>query len=220
MRGAASKALKSLVVLALVGYQLVVHFAVSDMQSGANLRLALVLLPLLALVFWVVARATSKALWLAVLLLVGGVAYLLEHRESMGLVAFNGLSHTAAYLFLLWYFGRTLTGGGEPLITKFARRVHGTLTPVMEGYTRRLTVAWCVFFAGQLAVSALLYLLAPLDAWSIFVNLLNLPLVFLMFVIEGAYRGIRHPGHPRVSIEQAIRVFMSDSALPKGTGAR
>jgi uncharacterized membrane protein len=220
MQGATSKALKSLAILALLGYQLVVHFAVSGTQPGDTLRLALVLLPLLALAFWVAARATNKALWLVLLLLVGVAAYLLEHRESMGLIAFSGLSHAAACLFLLWYFGRTLTGGREPLITKFARRVHGTLTPVMEAYTRRLTFAWCVFFAAQLTLSASLYLFASLDAWSIFVNLLNLPLVLLMFVVEGIYRVIRYPEHPRVSIEQALRVFKSDSTVAKGTGAR
>lgn len=220
MRRAASWVWKALLVLALVGYQYLVHLAVSSTQAGPVLRLALILLPLFALAFWVVARSRNKALWLGVLLVIGVVAYVLEHRESMGLVAFNGISHAAAYLFLLWYFGHTLVGGTEPLITKFARQVHGTLLPAMETYTRRLTVAWCVFFAAQLLASALLYLFAPLNAWSIFINLLNLPLLLLMFIGEKTYRVVRHPEHPRVSIEQAVRVFISDSTLSKSTEPR
>jgi len=213
MRPAAGWACKALVVLALVGYQVLVHLAVSGAQAGTSLRLLLILLPLLALAFWVVARSSSKTPWLAALLVAGVLAYLLERHESMGLVAFNGLSHAVAYLFLLWYFGHTLADGAEPLITRFARRVHGTLTPTMEAYTRGLTVAWCVFFAVQLLASALLYLFAALDTWSTFVNLLNLPLLLLMFLGEWAYRVLRHPEHPKVSIEQAVRAFISDSAF-------
>jgi uncharacterized membrane protein len=211
---------KTLAILALVGYQYLVHLAVSGTQAGFSLRLALVLLLLLALTLLVIVRFTNKPFWLAGLLLIAVVTYLLEQRESLGLLALNGMSHAAAYLVLLVYFGRTLTGGAEPLITRFARRVHGTLLPAMEAYTRTVTVAWCVFFAAQVVVSALLYLFAPLDAWSIFVNLLNLPLMALMFFGEGVYRVVRHPEHPRATLEEAIRAYHSDSAVAKGTGAR
>lgn len=220
MRRAAGWVWKTLAILALVGYQYLVHLAVSGTQVGSSLRLALVLLPLLALSLWVMVRFTNKPLWLGVLLVIAVVAYLLERRESMGLLAFNGMTHAAACLVLLGYFGRTLTGGAEPLITRFARRVHGTLTPTMEAYTRRLTVAWCVYFSAQLVVSALLYRFAPLDAWSVFINLLNLPLLLLMFLGEWLYRVVRHPEHPRFTIQEAIRAYHSDSAIPKGTGAR
>jgi uncharacterized membrane protein len=219
MRRAAGWVWKTLAILALVGYQYLVHLAVSGTQAGFSLRLALVLLLLLALALWVVVRFTNKPLWLGALLLIGVVAYLLEQRESVGLLALNGMSHAAAYLILLMYFGRTLAGSAEPLITKFARRVHGTLLPAMEAYTRRLTVAWCVFFAAQIVVSALLYLFAPLDAWSIFVNLLNLPLMLLMFFGEGVYRVARHPEHPRATLEEAIRAYHGHSPVPKASGA-
>ena len=220
MRRAAGWLWKSLAILALVGYQYLVHLAVSGTQAGFSLRVALVLVLLLALTLLVIVRFTNKPLWLAGLLLISVVAYLLERRESLGLLALNGMSHAAAYLVLLVYFGRTLTGGAEPLITRFARRVHGTLLPAMEAYTRGVTVAWCVFFAAQVVVSVLLYLFDPLDAWSIFVNLLNLPLMLLMFFGEGVYRVVRHPEHPRATLEEAIRAYHSDSAVAKGTGAR
>lgn len=214
MRGAAGWAGKGLLLLALVAYQYLVHVGVSSTQSEPGLRLALILPPLLALAFWAIMRSRHKALWLGALLATGVLAWLLEQRDSGGLVAFNGISHAAAYLFLLWYFGRTLAAGAEPLITRFARKVHGGLLPVMETYTRRLTVAWCAFFAAQLLVSALLYLFTSLETWSTFVNLLNLPLLLLMFVGEWAYRVLRHPDHPRVTIEEAVRAFSSDSAFP------
>ncbi len=115
--------------------------------------------------------------------------------------------HAAIYSFLLWLFGRTLLRGREPLVTGLARRVHGTLEPEIEIYTRRVTQAWCLFFAAQLAVSALLLAFVPLTVWSLFVNLLNAPLLVLMFTGEYLYRIHRYPDHPRVSIAGALRAF-------------
>jgi uncharacterized membrane protein len=170
-------------------------------------------LPLALLAGWVVARSANKLLWLTALLAIGHYVYLLEHQERLGLAATSGISHAAAYLFMLWYFGRTLARGREPAITRFARRVHGALLPAMELFTRRLTIAWCVFFAVQLIASALLYAFAPLNAWSLFINVLNLPLLVVMFVGQIVYRSIRHPGFPQTSVLQAFQAFAKDASL-------
>ncbi len=115
--------------------------------------------------------------------------------------------HAAIYFFLLWLFGRTLRQDGEPLITGVARRVHGTLTPEIEAYTRRVTQAWCGFFAAQILVSGLLFAFAPLEIWSLFVGVLNFPLIILMFCAEYLYRVMRYPDHPRTSIANVLRAF-------------
>jgi uncharacterized membrane protein len=122
------------------------------------------------------------------------------------------LPHTAIYLSLLWLFGQTLKSGREPLITRLARRVHGTLPPALRAYTRRVTVAWCMFFAAQLIVSALLFLFASPREWSLFVNVLNFPLLALMFGGEYLYRIVRHGDFPHASIIDCIRAFKDDSA--------
>lgn len=118
-----------------------------------------------------------------------------------------GAPHAVGYVFMLWLFGRTLRRGSEALITGLARRVHGELPPHLEAYTRALTRAWCVFFGAQLATSALLLGFASLDAWSLFVNVLNLPLVVAMFVADYVYRVIRYPEGPHASIGQAMAAF-------------
>jgi uncharacterized membrane protein len=127
-------------------------------------------------------------------------------------LALAALPHTAAYLFMLWLFGRTLLGGREPIITRVARRVRGTLPPELETYTRRLTAAWCVFFAGQLAVSALLFGFDSVENWSFFVSVLNFPLVALMFVGDWLYRVVRYPHLPQSSIAKAVKAFVQDRA--------
>src|ERR1051325_9484080 len=128
-------------------------------------------------------------------------------RDSLGANALAGLAHAGAYLALLWYFGRTLRPGREPLITRIARRIHGSVTPDMECFTRRLTVAWCAFFAGQVLVSGLLLAFAPHDIWSMFVNVLDLPLLALMFVAQQAYRALCFPLVPPVSIARILTAF-------------
>jgi uncharacterized membrane protein len=132
---------------------------------------------------------------------------------SVGVLqAASGLLHAACYLFLLWIFSRTLMPGREPLITRVARRIHGSVQPPMERFTRRVTVAWCVFFAAQLIVSALLFALAPVHAWSMFINLLNLPLLALMFVGQFVFRAIRHPDYPQASPWQVVQAFTEDAS--------
>jgi uncharacterized membrane protein len=132
----------------------------------------------------------------------------------------SGIPHAVAYSFLLWYFGRTLVRGREPIITRFSRSVHGPLPPAMERFTRKVTIAWCVFFAAQLIVSAFLFAFAALGTWSLFVNLLNLPLLAVMFVGQLVYRMLRYPDYPRTSIGQAIQAYTKDASVSKSAEVR
>lgn len=219
MRRAADWAWKALIVVACVAYQYLVHVSVVSGQGGV-VRAVLLWLPVGALGAWVLARARNKATWLAVLCAWGVIVCLAEYQEWLGLAAVSGISHATAYLFLLWYFGRTLAPGTEPMVSRFARRVHGDLFPDMERFTRNLTIVWCVFFAVQLIASALLFTFASLELWSAFVNLLNLPLLCLMFVGQLVYRNVRHPGFPRASTWQAIEAFTKDASLSKSIELR
>ena len=219
MRRAVSWAWKIAIVPACVAYQYLVHSSVSNGQFD-TLHLVLMWMPLAALACWIVARSRNKPLWLSIVLAAGAIIYILEHRERLGLAVSSGISHAAVNLFLLWYFGSTLVPGREPLITRFARRLHGVLQPAMEQLTRELTVAWCVFFSVQLIASALLYAFAPLHVWSLFINLLNLPLLALMFVGQSAFRTLRYPDCPRASIWQAIEAFTKDASLSKSVEVR
>lgn len=205
---------KALLVPACLAYPYGVYAAMQGAGPGA-LYPILLWLPVALAVAWIVARSRNKAAGFAAVLAAGALIYGIEHQQRLGLAAVSGLSHAAAYFFMLWYFGRTLTRGREPLVTRFARSVHGELPAPMEAFMRRVTVAWCVFFTGQVAVSALLFALAPLTTWSLFVNVLNLPLLAVMFVGQFAYRAIRHPDFPSASPWQAIQAFKRDWSLSK-----
>jgi uncharacterized membrane protein len=203
--------LSALILLAGVGYQWLVHSALAGGQIE-SIRIALAFLPLLALACWVAIRARHKLRWSFIVLAAGSAIYVLEQQASWGPAAAYGIPHAVIYFSLLWIFGRTLRRGQEPLVTRLARRVHGGLQPQMAAYTRGVTCAWCVFFAAQIIVSALLFKFAPLNLWSLFINALNFPLLALMFIGEFIYRGIRHREFPHASFFDGIRAFSNDTA--------
>jgi uncharacterized membrane protein len=152
-------------------------------------------------------------MWKALLVLSFVGFQVLAHfilRNSLGVTAVSGLTHASVNLVLLWYFARTLRAGHEALVTRLARRVHGSLAPPLVAYTRRVTAAWCAFFAAQVAVSILLFEFAPLELWSMYVNLLNVPLIALMFAGEHLYRRLRFPDHPRASIARVLRAHAGE----------
>lgn len=125
----------------------------------------------------------------------GVVTIVIWRRSAEGLVAASAIPHLLVYLSFLVVFAASLAPGRTPVITRIAARARGTLDAVLLAYTRRVTVAWCVFFVTQLAVSLLLFLVAPLSWWQVFLNLLTVPLVVLMFAGELVIRHFRHGIH-------------------------
>lgn len=118
------------------------------------------------------------------------------------------VEHLGVYLLLSVFFGRTLRGPDESLVTQMARRVHGgVLSPAQAAYTRQVTLAWCVFFAGMALISTLLFLFAPVAAWSTFANLLGGPLIALMFVGEYLWRRHALPEETRATMADAVRAW-------------
>jgi uncharacterized membrane protein len=101
----------------------------------------------------------------------------------------------------------TLRPGHEPLVTAITRRLHGTVANEVTTYTRRVTIAWCCFFAMQLATSAALLLFAPLVVWSFFVNILDIPLVVAMFAAEYMVRLWCLPDPPRHSVAAIVNMI-------------
>src|SRR5262249_4034894 len=121
---------------------------------------------------------------------------------DVGLVAVSATIHATVYVALLATFGMTLLPGREPLITALSRRLQGGISTERAAYTRGATRAWCCFFAGQLGISLMLFLWANVTAWSLFVNVLNFPLVVAMFTAEHVYRMLYLPDAPRYSASE------------------
>ncbi len=127
-------------------------------------------------------------------------------RQNVALVFF--IQHLGTNLALATLFGRSLLGGGEALITQLAKAVHhGEISERKRRYTRQATLAWTLFFLGNALVSAMLWLFSPQSAWSVFANLLSMPLLACMFVAEHVWRSVALPPDERPSIADVVRAY-------------
>ena len=164
--------------------------------AAARQRLPIVALALVPLLFHIVIVESRHGTLT--------FAPVLGHLLKLGFVSAAALMHWAIYSGLLLTFGLTLRPGREPLISAMTRRLHGPLSDEIMAYTRKVTIAWCGFFAAQLTTSVTLFFVAPLVVWSFFVNILDIPLVVTMFVAEYAVRirVLRHP--PRESLSMIL----------------
>jgi uncharacterized membrane protein len=177
------------------------------------------LIPFAVATGWVIALELGLLLALlitATMLIMGWAGV---NRFGLPSTIIFGLPHLVINLFLMWFFARTLKEGREPLITSIARRVHGSLTPDLEIYTRHVTLAWSLFFVLQIAVSLGLYIFSTPQIWSVFINALNAPLIILMFVCEYTYRTLRYRDH-KSSIFSGLQFFSRNKTASKSTKAR
>lgn len=206
-----------LIACVFLGYQYFIHKVALSGQI-TPFTAALVFVPFVAATGWAIALETGlyPALLTAATIAILGLAWVSMFGLPSAIIF--GLPHLVTNLFLMWLFARTLKHGREPLITSIARHVHGSLRPDIEIYTRRVTYAWSLFFLLQAVVSLGLYFFASLQAWSIFINILNVPLIILMFVCEYAYRRLRYRDHPS-SILSGLKFFSRGKPAPKPTKA-
>ena len=202
-----------------VAYPILAHLAAAS--AVPNLQGALLaIIPLLGMALVMAWRSPWRAfmltLWLAALCAalysIGG--WLLTHYIWVFF-----LQHAGMYALLCAAFGWTLSGGRTPMITRFARIVHGNLSPALIRYTRSVTWAWTLYFGGVAGLSLLLFWLAPIAVWSIFANLLGIPLLVLMFAGEYAVRWRVLPAADRAGPLDAIRAYRQASSGNKARRA-
>lgn len=122
-----------------------------------------------------------------------------------GLRTAAGVTHAVLYTTLLASFAATLLPGRTDMITGIAQRLNPNFHAGMRRYTRRVTWAWCTFFAAELATSAILLTTAPREWWLVFINFLHLPLVAAMFAAEYTIRRHTFPHHQPTPFTAMLR---------------
>jgi len=174
--------------------------------------------------------------------------WILLVAASLGLYEVARSGHTLLLLFLppilingfmAWVFGSTLLHGRTPLIERAIILLHGTsknITGDMAGYARRLTLIWTVLFVVLATVNFVLAALAspgglllaaglrppvtvPLEAWSLFANVLNYVIVAAMFAVEYQVRLRRFPQQSYGSFFNFIRRLAAVGAMFRPTSA-
>jgi uncharacterized membrane protein len=198
------------VVLFLIAYSVLSHYSNLHPQAH-DFRTLLALAPMLTLGLVLLWRWSGA---LMALLAAAAAAYLL--RAFWPLFAQNFsivylLQQAGFYSIMAFTFGRSLRKGSIPLCTQIADKVHGPLSALELRYTRQVTVAWVIFFLGNVAANFLLFEFAPLSVWSVFVNFCSLPLILLMFAAEYAVRRRVLPQVQSSGLIATLRVYFADS---------
>lgn len=170
-------------IMLIAVYAALAHHVNVSAQAGL-LAACLALAPLFALGLALAWNSAARPLGCVLLAIAGVICWAVWPAIARHAGQLFWLQDVGLMLALLVTFGRTLLPGRTPLCVHFAEMVHGPLAPAHQRYAHRVTVAWVVFFGAMAAVSTLLFFLAPLATWSVFVNFLVLPLVALMFVLE------------------------------------
>jgi uncharacterized membrane protein len=207
-------------LLLALAYPVLAHLASARADGGwaalalADIALLLLLEPLL-----------KRRAWALLLL---GVCLLALWWISQSRFALMPLLAPPVLFIALvaWLFGRTLTGGRVPLITRIVEGLYAQasmpLTPALYLYTRQLTKAWAVMLTVLAVLNLLLALcavpsgvlhqfgyapaLAVTDEqWSLFANVFNYGIVGGFFVIEYWLRKRRFPHRPYRNVGEFLQ---------------
>jgi uncharacterized membrane protein len=200
--------LRALAVILVVGiWAVAAHYASAGL-GNADFNAALGAIPIVliaAALLWQIPSPLGKTAGvLAGAALIFWLWPLL--RENVSLLYY--LQHLGGHLALGIFFGRSLLGPGEALITRLARSIYGdSITARKVRYTRQATLAWTLFFFGNALVSTGLFLFAPPAIWSLHANLLTWPLVGLMFLSEHLVRMCVLPPEERPHVTDIIAAY-------------
>lgn len=182
-------------------------------EGSPDFNTALGIAPILAAAALLIGRSRHLALVVAGTLSLFGVLALLWTTLRQNVAALYLVQHVGINLALAALFGRSLQGPGEALVTRLARLVYPQgISPRKVRYTRGVTLAWTLFFVANAALSALLYVFAPAAAWSVYANLLNLPLVGAMFAGEHLWRMRVLPPEERPGVADIVRAWRHHSS--------
>ena len=198
------------VVLFFIAYSVLSHYSNLNPQAH-DLRTGLALAPMLTLGLVLLWRSggtlTACAGVAAAAILLRAFWPLLTQNFSIVYL----VEQCGFYSIMAITFGRSLRKNSVPLCTQLADKVHGPLSALELRYTRNVTLAWVIFFLLNLAATILLFTLAPLRIWSMFVNFCALPLILAMFVAEYLVRRRVLPQVHRSGLIATLRVYFANS---------
>jgi uncharacterized membrane protein len=102
-------------------------------------------------------------------------------------------------------FAASLSAGRQPLIGVFASLEHGTLPPDLARHARLITWCWALLLAAMAIISLALAWWAPMETWSLFVNVVSYLLIGILFAGEYFYRRLRFRHYRHASLPAMIR---------------
>lgn len=198
---------KTIIIGSLVALDMVMAHYLSGQSEVQAWAVVLAILPLVVVGLSLIRGVAGNGVCCLVLALVVAALIVLlpvlEHHVRW--VYF--IQNITANLLLGTWFGLSLLRGRESLCTTFAGLLHPVMHPLLIRYTTHLTQFWTAFFFGMATISIALFFLASPTVWSVFANLLTLPLVGLAFAIEYVVRIRILPPEDHMGLTSAFRAY-------------
>jgi len=207
-------------LLGMVFYPLVVHLLIKlEITWLAVLGLVATSAIYFFLVLSVRRDTGSHWAWVALYLILGvlGSVNLFTNTHYALFIPPVAINLAVAALF-----ATTLRAGAIPLVEKLMRFEYGGDRPPapVAHYARRLTRVWAVYFSGMALVCAVLALVAPLETWSLFANVLNYVFAIVLLFMQYLYRfwryrqyGVVMPWHTLRGMVRAPKLNNGGSSL-------
>jgi uncharacterized membrane protein len=187
----------------VIGYAALSHYSYS--QEAKSLGAALSLTPVILAGIFLLGRWTRPLIALLAAALLGALLYrywpVVEQNYSWS----DFLQQSVLYGLVAIAFVRSLFGDRVPLCTQLAGQLHGALAPVEIHYMHRATLAWAAFYILLTTTIVILYFVAPLRIWSLFVNFAALGLIVVAAIVDFTIRYLVLPRRPGDGIVAIIR---------------
>jgi uncharacterized membrane protein len=185
------------------------HYCIG-VAGSPDLGATLALTPVISVALILAWRETPAGVALALTAGLAGLIHGLWRLLTQNFALIYLLEDSAVYGLLGLTFSLSLLRDRVAVCTRLADKVHGPLTAQEVRYTRRVTVAWAVFFFTVAAVSIELFRWAPLRIWSLYANFCVLPLVGAMFLSEYLVRRRILPRGRRTGLLATVRVYLAN----------
>jgi uncharacterized membrane protein len=169
----------------VVGYPITVYVASTRLETRA---MAFGLLAFYSLAIVLRFRGSASEIWAVVRAHIGlpiliGLAIATDNRTILLFLP------VVVNLYMLWTFGSSLREG-PPMAERFARIVEDDLPEFTLAYCRKLTIAWCVFFALNATSTGVLAVVAPVGWWALYTGFMSYGLIGLLFAGEFILRKV------------------------------
>ncbi len=176
-----------LIVLLTVCYPFAIYYGLQHWGSRA-------LVPIIALIGGVHLISAIKgkhSAWIWVCTCLAISIWTWQSNSTIGLKLYPVFISLAMLVLFAWGLFHPPT-----VIQRFAELKRGELSPADISYTRRVTFAWCVFFAVNGVIAASLTVAGTTAAWALYNGLISYLLMGALFCAELLTRHRHHQKHP------------------------
>ncbi len=196
----------ALFLFIFIGYQVLTYVDISTKNPGVLVVIS-AFIPIMAGLLLISWRTRYKAFWIFSVAISGMIIV----RNSTTIAYYIGwicmVQRSAIFILLAFTFGLTLRSGHMPLISRIAEMLHGPLNMQQARYTRKVTVAWTLFFLALTMVLFLMFFILGEHVWVLFSGTASMVLIASMFIMEYAVRCRQIPISERSSMVEGIRTY-------------